>query len=138
MRRLQTVPFSKMLPPLDDNDGKSTVAGFYSAVDKRDAQAHHFKGNRIKNMPIGSMPINLTPQQAGRKRAAARNCALCEKPLDGLKCLDHDHKTGEFRGVLCVSCNTALGYLEKFYKNPALIDRFSQYLGRKIVVDMIA
>ena len=32
--------------------------------------------------------------------------------------LDHDHSTGEIRGLLCHSCNRALGHLEE---NPVLI-----------------
>lgn len=26
--------------------------------------------------------------------------------------LDHDHETGEFRGVVCISCNTKRGWLD--------------------------
>lgn len=38
-------------------------------------------------------------------------CAICQEPM-GRPCVDHDHETGRFRGILCVRCNTGLHYLE--------------------------
>ena len=52
-------------------------------------------------------------QQNGR-------CALCGRPEPDVQYgrtrklnVDHDHKTGRVRGLLCVQCNTLLGHLEK-------------------------
>jgi len=41
------------------------------------------------------------------------SCAICSTPVAGGKSnrfmVDHDHKTGRVRGLLCKSCNIALG-----------------------------
>lgn len=38
-------------------------------------------------------------------------CALCHKEFSGTPHVDHDHATGALRGVLCATCNRALGML---------------------------
>jgi hypothetical protein len=40
-------------------------------------------------------------------------CELCNDPVSDKRrlALDHDHKTGAFRGWLCTSCNTGIGKL---------------------------
>lgn len=43
-------------------------------------------------------------------------------------CIDHDHTTGKFRGVLCHSCNLALGHL---HDNPEIICKLLNYLEEK-------
>jgi hypothetical protein len=37
-------------------------------------------------------------------------CSICEEELP--LCLDHDHRTGEFRGWLCSHCNFGLGHFQ--------------------------
>jgi hypothetical protein len=42
-------------------------------------------------------------------------CAVCEKPGDGRwkkLCVDHDHKTGKVRQLLCRNCNMILGQVD--------------------------
>ena len=48
-----------------------------------------------------------------------KNCEECNVELtsgkygSNHKCLDHDHKTGLFRNVLCNTCNVKRGFIEK-------------------------
>ena len=46
-------------------------------------------------------------------RTQCGKCAICARKLTGHKwknlCVDHDHKTGMIRGLLCHTCNRGLG-----------------------------
>ena len=56
-------------------------------------------------------------------------CYLCKKPGDGRwkkLCVDHDHKTGKVRKLLCRSCNTALGQVGD---NVDLLKAMIEYLN---------
>jgi hypothetical protein len=56
------------------------------------------------------------------------NCDICGLPPNGqAHAIDHCHKSGKFRGVLCSHCNSGLGY---FRDNPDLLDKAKIYLVR--------
>jgi Recombination endonuclease VII len=69
----------------------------------------------------------LAPGEYNARLAAqAGGCAICgKKPRKRYLAVDHDHRTGRVRGLLCYMCNTALGVWE-FDRATAL--RASEYL----------
>ena len=42
-------------------------------------------------------------------------CEICKEQLPSL-CVDHNHATGEIRGLLCTTCNLALEHLKESHK----------------------
>lgn len=66
--------------------------------------------------------IDLTYDRYLAELAAQQGkCKICCKPLTKPQA-DHCHKTGKFRGILCIPCNNGLGKYE-LYK-----DLYEQYL----------
>jgi len=56
-------------------------------------------------------------------------CAICQEPslTSASLHVDHDHATGVVRGLLCVSCNNALG---AFRESQSIFRRAADYLDR--------
>lgn len=75
--------------------------------------------------------IGLTDEAFQSMKAEQRGlCAICERmPLGpwGLV-IDHNHATGEVRGLLCSACNTALGL---FHDDPDRLVTASRYLRER-------
>lgn len=53
-------------------------------------------------------------------------CAVCGVKSDKTLHLDHNHKTGKVRGLLCHKCNSGLG---SFNDDVELLIRAAEYLG---------
>ncbi len=53
-------------------------------------------------------------------------CKICKglDPSGRRLAVDHCHTTGEIRGLLCPSCNTALGRIEQYLKNKTPWDEY--------------
>lgn len=90
---------------------------------------YHANKDRIRTS-FEKRKYGVTPEQ--RKQLLDKQnggCAICRatvgnsqgKPL----AIDHDHKTGKVRGLLCSRCNTGIG---QFLDDPELLARARQYL----------
>ena len=51
-------------------------------------------------------------------------CVICRRPPKENQqlCVDHCHKSGVVRALLCISCNSGLGFYEAFH------ERLAKYL----------
>lgn len=59
------------------------------------------------------------------KRSRGNRCEICERSKSLY--IDHCHKTGRVRGLLCSGCNTAIG---QFKEDPVVFRRAMSYLEK--------
>lgn len=69
----------------------------------------------------------ITPEElVDRYERQEKCCAICKDEITLLdSAIDHNHDTGEFRGVLCKQCNRALGM---FKDSPSVLKNALEYL----------
>lgn len=63
--------------------------------------------------------------------AQDHGCAICSaaiKPGGRKMAVDHNHRTGEVRGILCIKCNLALG---TFQDSPYILKAAVRYLAER-------
>jgi len=86
--------------------------------------------DRLKKRRKRFRKLGITEKDfAGMKKSQKGRCAICgDKPK--ILCVDHDHETGDVRGLLCNGCNVALGYLKD---NPKTAEAAAAYLLAKKV-----
>jgi len=73
---------------------------------------------RLYGITTGDYDTQLAKQGGG--------CAMCSRPPKSrLLDVDHDHKTGKLRGLLCSFCNRALMYIRN---NPVIAEAAAAYL----------
>lgn len=85
----------------------------------RSARAHELRVMRVYGLPEGAYSA-LYEAQGGR-------CAICQWATGRTKRLavDHNHATGEVRGLLCGPCNQTIGRLRDAAE---AFDRAAAYL----------
>jgi hypothetical protein len=111
-----------------ENFGKSSGANYYR---------NECKDCNKELGKVRSYLKSITPPPA-----ADYICPICNKDADQVKgaggqksghwCLDHDHKTKQFRGWLCHTCNRAIGQLQDDVEN---LKRAIEYLEKTIVLE---
>lgn len=77
-----------------------------------DKRKEYYKKNRTTLIRLGRYRRGMTENLAQSILESQGNaCGICRKPLLTPRqwTIDHDHKTGTNRGLLCYSCNSGLG-----------------------------
>lgn len=89
-------------------------------AENRDRAAETTRRNRLKR-------YDLTPEQFAEMLAGQDSrCLICEQQMDP-PVVDHSHRDGSVRGLLCRQCNSAIGLLQD---DPAILARAIEYLTR--------
>lgn len=86
------------------------------ACRERNGRAYHLK--KHYDMTVEQYDA-MVVQQGGL-------CAGCKRQLKLV--VDHDHATGAVRGLLCMDCNTTLGYV---HDQPEVLRALAVYLESK-------
>lgn len=91
----------------------------YSKTAKRKKQIMKANLRRMYNMTLHEYDQMFIRQNG--------LCAICEKPeINRRLSVDHNHETGEVRGLLCVRCNNALSVIE----NDDFVEAAKKYLHK--------
>jgi hypothetical protein len=103
------------------NHSKGLCRTCYGKIyDKEHYQAH----KQAKLDYLLKRNYNLTREEYEKKcKEQGYLCLICKRKSK--LCVDHDHRTGKVRGLLCSSCNAQLGYFE-FYTER--VERMIKYL----------
>lgn len=110
------------LPLMDFYKNKRGRDGLHS-ICKRCHKA--YMRNRHTTTTFG-----VSTEQYNELLAKQQNrCAICvEENGAPLLAIDHNHKTGEIRGLLCADCNAGLG---RFHDNTLYLERAMDYLQER-------
>lgn len=134
------IPIPVKTKDIDINDGEfkcSVCLKFYrtqSGLTQHIKRSHNEFYQLNNFVLINNKSIGITQKQLKEYRKTHPNCEICGKSVSDIVnennhfvslCIDHNHTTHEFRGLLCMTCNRALGWFEKNEQN------ILQYLNNK-------
>ena len=106
---------------------KSKAKESYARSDKAERTRIHREWVRANRDHIRAYKVaqslGITVQEVEAVLARGK-CDLCGS-TEGL-CVDHCHRAGHIRGLLCSACNKGLGF---FRDDPRLLRKAARYLG---------
>lgn len=99
------------MPYLNRDDQRRNKAQYYRTVER----------NRRLKASFG-----LTPEAYGKMLAKQGcRCAICRQlPFKRRLVVDHCHRTGKVRGLLCDGCNLSVGHLKESVTNAESLVRY--------------
>lgn len=102
--------------------------------EKRQERQKSFEVKSYKRWYHLSKRYGITKKEFDDICSSQKNCcAICGEPLFGQgskkPCVDHNHVTGEVRGILCFDCNIMIGFAKD---REGVLLRACEYLRRKI------
>ena len=121
---------------------------YYKQYDenRREGRKERYKDNREQEIERSRQWRKVYPEKVRQYRLKHRyglshedwlemwesqggKCAICNTPFNKPSdaCIDHNHKTGEKRSLLCRKCNPAIGF---FGDNLELMKEGIRYLER--------
>ena len=117
---------------LKNKDKEKTAREIYYSKNKESILARNKKYNKEnpdkRKSAILKYEYGITLDQYNEMfRAQEGKCAICQRHQNELKktlCVDHDHKTGAVRELLCMTCNTDLASVEN------RLEEMTKYLNK--------
>jgi Recombination endonuclease VII len=66
--------------------------------------------DRIAYLRRCGLPDHEIAKAVKEFKKKSKRCAICKIKILNRWCGDHDHKRKVFRGILCLKCNSAIGF----------------------------
>ena len=109
--------------------GKKRSEGTKRKIRKTLKKKKFWLGEKNPNWKGGE---SIRYRRKHESRPQPLQCEICGAFVGGIKrgiCYDHDHKTGKFRGWICLRCNSALGLVKE---NIETLEAMIKYLKRSV------
>jgi hypothetical protein len=87
--------------------------------------------DRKKELKRLGATIELFNSILEKQKGLCKICSIDFQKEDKKPVLDHNHETGNIRGILCQNCNMQLGHIEKLrIKNFLFMEQALEYLKK--------